>query len=126
MEEGPEPQKPKFNIEEAKWALLPESDDEAKDWLAEVDGLLYQMIAKKALKCRWYQWKQMALRSRREIVLTIRVPIPATHITLAAVMPEPFHLRPKRPSRTQTRVRSTADEAIYGGSSGKKNIFFSI
>ncbi|VDO56842.1 unnamed protein product [Brugia timori] len=37
MEEGPVPQKPEFNVKEAEWAPLPESDDEAEQWPSGTD-----------------------------------------------------------------------------------------
>ncbi|VDN95751.1 unnamed protein product [Brugia pahangi] len=37
MEEGPAPQQPEFNIEEAEWAPLPDSYDAEEQWLAEAE-----------------------------------------------------------------------------------------
>uniref|UniRef100_A0A1I8EYA8 Zinc finger protein n=1 Tax=Wuchereria bancrofti TaxID=6293 RepID=A0A1I8EYA8_WUCBA len=96
MEEGPAPQEPAFNIEEAEWAPLPESDDEA-DWLAEAewaplpeDSEENPEVPVAPVETSGDKEPEEAVR---EIVLrsrTIKVPVPATNTTLAAAIPEAF------------------------------------
>uniref|UniRef100_A0AAF5Q4C2 C2H2-type domain-containing protein n=1 Tax=Wuchereria bancrofti TaxID=6293 RepID=A0AAF5Q4C2_WUCBA len=99
MEEGPAPQEPEFNIEEAEWAPLPESDDEA-EWLAEAERaplpdsedneesleVPVAPVEASGDEEPEEEVREIVLRSR-----TIRIAVPATNTTLAAAIPEAFH-----------------------------------
>uniref|UniRef100_A0AAF5Q440 C2H2-type domain-containing protein n=1 Tax=Wuchereria bancrofti TaxID=6293 RepID=A0AAF5Q440_WUCBA len=95
MEEGPAPQEPEFNIEEAEWAPLPESDDEA-EWLTEAElaplpdseenlEVPVAPVEASGVEEPEEEVREIVLRSR-----TIKVPVPATNATLAAAVPEAF------------------------------------
>uniref|UniRef100_A0AAF5PVC6 C2H2-type domain-containing protein n=1 Tax=Wuchereria bancrofti TaxID=6293 RepID=A0AAF5PVC6_WUCBA len=99
MEEGPAPQEPEFNIEEAEWAPLPESDDEA-EWLTEAELAplpdsedseenpevsVAPEEASGQVEEPEEEIREIVLRTR-----TIKVPVPATNTTLAAAIPEAF------------------------------------
>uniref|UniRef100_A8QGV5 Uncharacterized protein n=1 Tax=Brugia malayi TaxID=6279 RepID=A8QGV5_BRUMA len=96
MEEGPAPQEPGFNIEEAEWAPLPESDDEA-EWLAEAEWAPLPEDSEENPEVSVAPVESSGdnepEETVREIVLrsrTIKVPVPATNTTLAAATPEAF------------------------------------
>uniref|UniRef100_A0AAF5PFM0 C2H2-type domain-containing protein n=1 Tax=Wuchereria bancrofti TaxID=6293 RepID=A0AAF5PFM0_WUCBA len=97
MEEGPVPQEPEFNVEEAEWAPLPESDDEAEKWPSgaewaplpddEEDESEVPVAAVEASSIREPEEtvRELVLRSR-----TITIPVLATQTMLAAATPEAF------------------------------------
>ncbi|VDN86265.1 unnamed protein product [Brugia pahangi] len=96
MEEGPAPQEPEFNIEEAEWAPLPESDDEA-DWLAEAERAPLPDSSEESPEVPVAPVEASGVEEPeeeiREIVLrsrTIRIAVPATNTALAAAIPEAF------------------------------------
>uniref|UniRef100_A0AAF5RXX5 C2H2-type domain-containing protein n=1 Tax=Wuchereria bancrofti TaxID=6293 RepID=A0AAF5RXX5_WUCBA len=98
MEEGPAPQEPEFNIEEAEWAPLPESDDET-EWLTEAERaplpdsddseespeVSAAPVEASGVEEPEEEVREIVLRSR-----TIRIAVPATNRTLAAAIPEAF------------------------------------
>uniref|UniRef100_A0AAF5Q498 C2H2-type domain-containing protein n=1 Tax=Wuchereria bancrofti TaxID=6293 RepID=A0AAF5Q498_WUCBA len=96
MEEEPAPQELEFNIEEAEWAPLPESDDEA-EWLAEAEWAPLPEDSEESPEVPVAPVEASGVKEPeeavREIVLrsrTIKVPVPATNTTLAAAIPEAF------------------------------------
>ncbi|VIO92740.1 Uncharacterized protein BM_BM17438 [Brugia malayi] len=97
VEERPAPQEPGFNIEEAEWASLPESDDEA-DWLAEAERAPLPdsegreespEVPVAGVEASGEEpeeeIREIVLRSR-----TIRITVPTTNATLATAIPEAF------------------------------------
>ncbi|EJW81225.1 zinc finger protein [Wuchereria bancrofti] len=97
MEERPVPQEPEFNVEEAEWAPLPESDDEADKWPSgaewaplpddEEDESEVPVAPLEASSITEPEEtvRELVLRSR-----TITIPVLATQKTLAAATPEIF------------------------------------
>ncbi|VIO94829.1 Uncharacterized protein BM_BM17549 [Brugia malayi] len=98
MEEGPAPQEPEFNIEEAEWAPLPDSYDAEEQWLAEAelaplpdDSEESPEVPVPPMEISSVDEPEEAIR---EIVLrsrTITIPVPVTHATVAVALPEVFH-----------------------------------
>ncbi|VDM13606.1 unnamed protein product, partial [Wuchereria bancrofti] len=98
MEEGPAPQEPEFNIEEAEWAPLPESDDEEEEWLAEAEWAPLPDDSEERPEVPVAPMEMSGVdepeEAIREIVLrsrTITIPVPVTHATMAVAVPEVFH-----------------------------------
>uniref|UniRef100_A0AAF5Q7Z5 C2H2-type domain-containing protein n=1 Tax=Wuchereria bancrofti TaxID=6293 RepID=A0AAF5Q7Z5_WUCBA len=96
--EEPAPQEPAFNVEEAEWAPLPETDDEAENWPsgAEWAPLLDDDSDEPEVPAAPMETSADAepVESFRELVLrtrTIRIPVLATHASLVAAAPEEFH-----------------------------------
>uniref|UniRef100_A0AAF5RY46 Zinc finger protein n=2 Tax=Wuchereria bancrofti TaxID=6293 RepID=A0AAF5RY46_WUCBA len=98
MEEEPAPQEPEFNVEEAEWAPLPESDDDEAEWIAEAEWaplpedseenpeVPVAPEAESGAEEPKEEIREIVLRSR-----TIKISVPATSRTLAAAaIPETF------------------------------------
>ncbi|EJW74979.1 zinc finger protein, partial [Wuchereria bancrofti] len=93
--EEPVPQEPAFNEEEAEWAPLPETDDEAENWpsgaewapLPDDDSEEPEVpTAPSAVAEPVESIRELVLRTR-----TINIPVLATRGSLAAATPEKFH-----------------------------------
>uniref|UniRef100_A0AAF5RXP6 Zinc finger protein n=1 Tax=Wuchereria bancrofti TaxID=6293 RepID=A0AAF5RXP6_WUCBA len=98
MEEGPVPQEPEFNEEEAEWAPLPESD-EAESWPSgaewaplpdddddeEESEVPVAPMEASGIREPVETIRELVLRSR-----TIEIPVLATQESLAAATPEAF------------------------------------
>uniref|UniRef100_A0AAF5PWA8 C2H2-type domain-containing protein n=1 Tax=Wuchereria bancrofti TaxID=6293 RepID=A0AAF5PWA8_WUCBA len=95
--EEPAPQEPAFNEEEAEWAPLPETDDEAENWPsgAEWAPLPDDDSDEPEVPAAPMETNADAepVESFRELVLrtrTIKIPVRATHGSLATAVPEEF------------------------------------
>ncbi|EFO13129.1 translation initiation factor IF-2, partial [Loa loa] len=98
MEEELVPQEPDFNEEEAEFAPLPKSDDEAEIWPSGAEWASLPDDGEEEPEVPAAPMKASGIiepaESIRELVLrskTIRIPVLATQTTLAAATPEVFH-----------------------------------